>query len=91
MSKMNAFFAWFIAIIFAMVSGWLFKINDLAVIFFGFLLFCFSATIAGYQMNKARAASPASSHPLMSSMPKGAMGIGAILMCIPALVGYLIP
>jgi hypothetical protein len=91
MGKTNAFFVWFIAIIFAIFSGWLFKIDDLAAIFIGFLLFCFSATVAGYQMNKARAASPASSHPLISSMPKGAMGIGAILMCIPALVGYLIP
>jgi hypothetical protein len=91
MGKMNAFFVWFVAIIIAIFSGWLFKIDNLAVMFFGFVLFCFSATLAGYQINKARAAKRTSSHSFMSSMPKGAMGIGAILMCIPAFIGYLIP
>jgi hypothetical protein len=91
MGKMNAFFVWFIAIIIAIFSGWLFKTDDLAVMFAGFVLFCFSATLAGYQINKARAAKKTLSHSFTSSMPKGAMGIGAILMCIPAFIGYLIP
>jgi membrane protein implicated in regulation of membrane protease activity len=56
MGKINAFFVWFIAIIIAIFSGWLFKTDDLAVMFAGFVLFCFSATLAGYQINKARAA-----------------------------------
>jgi hypothetical protein len=91
MVKMNAFFVWFIAIIIAIFSGWLFKIEDLGVMFVGFVLFCFSATLAGYQINKSRTAKGTSSHSILSSMPKGSMGIGAILMCIPAFIGYLIP
>jgi hypothetical protein len=91
MGNANAFTLWFIAICIALFSGWLFKIDDLAVMFFGFVLFCLSATIAGYQMNRARAAKQTSSHSFMSSIPRGAMGMGAILMCIPALLGYLIP
>ena len=91
MGKTSAFFVWFIAIIIALFSGWLFKIDDLAVMFAGFVLFCFSATLAGYQINKDRAEKGISAHSFMSSMPKGSMGIGAILMCIPAFIGYLIP
>jgi hypothetical protein len=87
MGKMTAFFAWFMAIIIAVLSGWLFKIDDLAALFSGFVLFCLSATLAGYQINKARAAIPTSSYSVLSSLPRGAMGIGAILMCIPAFIG----
>ena len=91
MGKMTAFFVWFIAIIIAVFSGWLFKIDDLAALFFGFVLFCLSATLAGYQINKARTVKQTSSHSFLSSLPRGAMGIGAILMCIPAFIGYMIP
>ena len=91
MGRMNAFLAWSIAIIIALFSGWLIKSGDLAVLFAGFVLFCFSASLAGYQIIKTRAEKRTSSHSYSSSMPKGAMGIGAILMGIPALIGYLIP
>ena len=91
MGKISAFFIWFTAIIMALISGWLFKIEDLAIMFAGFVLFCFSATLAGYQINKMRAAKERSSDSFLSSMPRGAMGWGAIIMCIPAFIGYLIP
>jgi membrane protein implicated in regulation of membrane protease activity len=49
---MNAFLVWSIAIIIALFSGWLIKSGDLAVLFAGFVLFCFSASLAGYQIIK---------------------------------------
>lgn len=80
---------WIIAVCIALLSGWLFQSDNLLVMFLGFVLFVSSATLAGYQVQTTSPTKMRPSPSILSSLSRGAMGIGAVLMCIPAFIGYV--
>lgn len=82
---------WIIAIIIAVISGWLIKTSwDFGALILAFILFCCSVAFVGSQIENLEAAKRTPSHPITSFDQKGAMGAGIIIMGIFAFIGYSI-
>ena len=91
MSKGTTVIGGFIAIIIAFSSGFLFKkASTLGMLLFAFILFCCSAGIVGYMIEKSLAANRTAANPITSFDQKGAIGAGALLMGIFAIAGYMV-